>query len=136
MTEDYNSEIWNEIQSLNDRVSRLESKLDSDLEIETDVQDLTQFLEDIDPDTHNERAVAIGFYLEQIEGKDSFSRSDIMKGYQNARVPLPANMSDVLANCEKKNWMMQVGSDGQAKLRQLGQEGIELVKDEVSEKWD
>lgn len=120
-----------DVEELKERVSRIESLLEAEPERAEEVQSLGDFLDEKQLSTHNERAVAIGFYLEEFEGQDSFTVNDIEDGYRTARIPLPANMSDVLAKCEARDWVMHIGTSGQTKQWQLSNEGIRHFEDSL-----
>lgn len=129
MSEDEIQQLWDEIEDLNKRISSLEAKLDEQPEVVEDVLDIRSFVAEIDPGTHAERALAIGFYLEEYESQSEFTSGDIVEGYGDARLQEPANMSDVLGDCEDKGWMRRTGKSGQAQLRQLTQQGFEAVEE-------
>lgn len=128
MTDD---DLAEEVAELKERVSRIESLLESEPERADEVQNLGDFLDEKNPSSHYERAIVIGYYLEQFEGQDSFTVNDIEDGYQTARISLPSNMSDVLGECENRDWVMRVGTSGQTQLRSLTRDGINLVEDEL-----
>lgn len=122
-------DVEQEIAELKDRVSRIESLLEDEPERAEETKNLAEFMDEKNPSTHNERAIVIGYYREQYEGQESFTVNDIETGYQTARISLPSNMSDVLAKCEAKEWVMRVGKSGQTQQRQLTRDGISHVED-------
>lgn len=125
MTDD---DLEQEIEELKDRITRVEGLLEAEPERADDVQNLAVFIDDKSPSSHKERATVVGYYLEEIEGQDTFTTTDIEDGYRTARISLPANMSDVLGDAEDEDWVMRVGTSGQAQLRQLTQDGLTHVE--------
>lgn len=124
-------DVEQEIAELKDRVSRIESLLEGEPERADEVQTLADFIEEKNPSSHKERATVIGYYLEEFEGQDTFTVTDIEDGYRRARTSLPANMSDVLGDAEDEDWVMRVGDSGQTKVRQLTGDGISHVEDNL-----
>lgn len=118
-----------EVEDLKERVSRLEERLESGEGAPDDVVGLRDFVSDFDPNTHTERALMIGYHLDQHQGQEKFTSDDIKDGYRTAREPLPANMSDVLAKCEDQDWMMRDGEDGQTQLRMVTRDGLSHVEE-------
>lgn len=120
-------ELREQLNELEDRVERLESLVEEEPSRLEDTRDMRTFVRDFDPDTHTERALAIGYYLEEYEGVEAFSTGDIEDGYRRCRLNTPANMSDVLGSCVEREWMHDYGKDGQVRLRRLTNEGLEHV---------
>ena len=120
------------IESLEARVDELE-QLIHDGQAGDDVTGMREFIEDFNPGTHAERALAIAYYLERYQGQDNFSSADIEDGYRTCRVQKPANMSDVIGDLEEKNWAMDDGKDGNTRLRRLTGEGIDTIEDAIDE---
>lgn len=127
------SGIQQELEELKERVSALEAKIEEDPDIVSKSMDISTFVHEFDPSTHVERATAIAYYLETYEGQEEFTKSDIEESYERCRMNLPSNMSDVLANCEKKGWVMRAGKDGQANIRKLTKNGLEMVKEVMND---
>lgn len=127
------NDLEQEIEELKKRVNRVESLLEAEPERAEEFQSLADFVDEKSPSTHNERAIVIGYYLEHFEGQGSFTVNDIEDGYQTARIPLPSNMSDVLAKCEARDWVMRVGSSGQTQQRRLTKVGITYVEDSLGD---
>lgn len=123
------SEIKQELEDLKSRVSALEAKLEKNPDIASRTMDISTFVQKFNPNTHPERATAIAYYLEHYEDQENFIKSDIEESYKQCRMKLPANMSDVLAGCEEKGWVMREGKDGQTNIRKLTMNGIEMVKE-------
>lgn len=123
------SELREEVEDLKERVSRLEERLESGSASSENVTGLREFVGEFDPSTHTERALAIGYHLDEHQGQEKFTSDDIEDGYRTARESPPANMSDVLANCEERDWMMRDGEEGQTQLRMLTSGGLDYVEE-------
>lgn len=127
------------IERLEDKISDLESKMDILEEkmggVESNPQgSLEHFVEQVNPETHQQCALAIGYYFDKIEGR-KFSFNDISNGFQRSRWTKYSNMS-MLKNklVKEKEWFMEVGEDEKGKTTyQLTKKGIQLVEDEVEE---
>lgn len=116
------------IEELESRVSELEDLI-HDGQAGDDVTGMREFVNDVDPDTHTERALAIAYYLDQYQGQENFTSKDIEEGYRTCRVQKPANMSDVLAGLEDQGWAMEDGKDGQTRLRRLTDDGLAEIEE-------
>jgi len=115
------------IEMLEDRVSTLESVL-HDGQHRGDVTSMRKFVERVSPTTHAQRALTIAYYLDQYQGQENFMSNDLEAGYRTCRIQKPANMSDILAGMDDKEWIMDDGHDGQTKLRRLTKEGLEKIE--------
>lgn len=122
-------DLREEVEDLKERVSRLEERLESGEATPDDVVGLREFVNDFDPNSYNETALAVGYHLDQHQGQDHFTRADIEDGFRTARQSLPANMSDTLAACEDNDWMMRDGEDGQSQLRMVTSDGLDYVEE-------
>lgn len=124
-----------ENEDLEQRVTELESRLGEleqlvhDGQAGDDVTGMREFVEKTAPDTHAERALAIAYYLDQYQGQENFTRADIEAGYRTCRIQKPANMSDTLSKLEDREWTMDDGKDGQARLRRLTSEGLNQIEE-------
>lgn len=125
-----------EQENLEERVTELESRIDEleqlihDGGATDDVTGMREFVQQIDPGPHTERALAIAYYLEQYQGQENFSSHDIEEGYRTCRVQKPANMSDTVGVLEEKGWAMDDGKqdDGQTRLRRLTGDGLDEIE--------
>lgn len=96
-----------------------------------DVTGMREFVDQTDPDSHPERALAIAYYLDQYQGYENFTRTDIEDGYRTCRTQKPANLSDTLAALEDKGWAMDDGKDGKSRLRRLTGDGLDVIEEEI-----
>lgn len=116
------------VEELEERVATIEQRFESgDIPEETD--DLRSFVEEVNPSTHIERAVVIGYYLEKHQGRSNFTVEDIEEGYRTCKVQKPANLSDSLANAERKGWLMRDGETDRFQLWILTGEGEDYVEE-------
>ncbi|APX95723.1 hypothetical protein [Natronorubrum daqingense] len=122
-------EIKQELEGLKERVAVLESKMEGEQQTISRSMDLSTFVQEFGPSNHSERATAIAYYLEAYKDQETFTVKDIRTGYEQCRFSPPANMSDALASCEDKGWVMRKGKDGQTTIRQLTKSGIEKVEE-------
>lgn len=128
------SERVNErLDELEQRIKSLEDRLDSG-DVELEASDLENYLDQVGPDTHVERATAIAKFLVRVENIDPMTIEDIDEAYVDLRIPRPANMSDVLAKAENRKWMMRKGKEGQNVLWTITKPGIEAVERGFKEK--
>ena len=68
---------------------------------------IREFLLEHPPNTDVQRTLAVGYYLETLEGMSSFTRADLEKGYRDAKHSLPSNMSMNIKHCIKAGNMME-----------------------------
>lgn len=121
------AELERKVEELEARVSELEDKV-SGGEVMAPESDVCEFLRMVDPATHVERATAIGYHLLHHEGRVPFTIDDVAEAYDECRLPRPANLSDVLAGAEDRDWLIRRGSKGQNTLWSVSQEGDDAVE--------
>jgi hypothetical protein len=114
------------VQQLEERVATIEERFESG-DVPDDPADLRTFVEQVDPSTHVERVVTIGYHLEIQQGRENFTLEDIEDGYRTCKIQKPANTSDVLANAEEREWLMRDGKDEHYQLWMLTREGEQHV---------
>jgi hypothetical protein len=116
------------VEQLEDRVATIEERFESG-EVPDEPADLRTFVEQVDPSTHVERVVTIGYHLENQQGRENFNIEDIEEGYRTCKIQKPANPSDALANAEKRGWLMRDGKDEHYQLWILTHEGEQHVEE-------
>lgn len=121
------AELERKVEELEARVSELEEKV-SGGEVMAPESDVCEFLQMVDPMTHVERATAIGYHFLHNEGRVPFTIGDVAEAYDECRLPRPANLSDVLAGAEEKDWLIRRGTKGQKTLWSVSQEGDNAVE--------
>ncbi|MFB6158687.1 MAG: hypothetical protein ABEJ95_03425 [Candidatus Nanohalobium sp.] len=124
-------ELEDRVENLENRVRELESRLDAGAEAKA--ESLKEFVKQVDPEGHDEVALAIGYYLENIEGSQGFTASDIKEGYKRAKRQPYSNIS-VLLGRMKDNGDIMVFNSGSTKntytLTLEGEEKIEEVQED------
>jgi hypothetical protein len=116
------------VEQLEDRVATIEERFESG-EVPDEPADLRTFIEQVDPSTHVERVVTIGYHLETQQGRENFNIEDIEEGYRTCKIQKPANPSDALANAEERGWLMRDGKDEHYQLWMLTREGEQHVEE-------
>lgn len=107
-------EIINSIKGLNDRVSKIEEKnINNTLSNHTDISinkkiSIKEFLIEKDPKGGVDITLVIGYFLETYGGISPFNKSDLDKGFRNAKETLPQNVNDKVNLCIKKGHLMEV----------------------------
>ncbi|MDZ7849978.1 MAG: hypothetical protein U5K70_03915 [Halodesulfurarchaeum sp.] len=120
------ADIEERVEDLERRVGELEDMLEGGT-IMPSKSDLEEFLDLTSPNTHVERATAIGFWLVHEADEGPFMVADVEDAYEDCRLRKPANMSDVLAGANDRGWLMRQGRKGQNQLWMITKEGDEAV---------
>ncbi|SFL21768.1 hypothetical protein SAMN04487950_2859 [Halogranum rubrum] len=123
-TEDLRSQV----EELESRVEKLE-ELAKEGNLRDDTPAMREYVEAANPNSHVERAVVIGHFLERYGGESSFNTNDVSGGYETCRVPTASNMSDVLLRAEERGLIMVVDSESQQKEWRVTAEGERFVED-------
>ena len=105
------------LKSLNEKLSELESRITQLEGLVTEESPrsthkklaLREFVLSKKPTSAVQTALVIAFYLENYEGKDSFSMEDLREGFRRAKEPIPKNPSDMILKNAKKAFFDQVG---------------------------
>jgi hypothetical protein len=119
------------MKELEQRVTELEQRLDSGENVEA-TADIIEFVQSLDLSNHQERALAIAYYLEKYRDYDNFTSGDIEEGYRECRLTRPANMSDVLGKMnDNYGWSIRDGKDGQVALWRLSIDGQQKIEEEL-----
>lgn len=134
-TEQTSDDLEAKVDDLHERVERLETLIEDGAELAGGVPNLPTFIVDANPSTHTERALLVAFYLEEYEGQAAFTTADIKEGYAEGRMQTPANLSDTLAGCTDRGWMLEVSEDDetQAKRRRLTNDGVAAVEELIND---
>lgn len=129
-----------DVQKLEQKISEHEERL-TELEKAFDGQDgpegqqkqisLAELVQDVGPSTHQEKALAIGYHLECINGSENFTAEHVEDGYRRCKLKPPANIYDILANLASKGLIMEDGEAEDNKtlwvLTRSGESEIEEV---------
>jgi len=107
--------LRNKIKDHEERISQLEDELSSHSTIKS-TNSMREFVEKINPSNHEERALAIGYYLEHHDGQENFSMKDIEEGYRKCKRTPYSNMSMLSKQLrEKREWIMEDDVDDEVK---------------------
>jgi len=117
------------IQELEDRISKLEKGKDES-KIEKKTNSMRDFVEKINPSNHEERSLAIAYYIEHFNGRENFTMKDIEDGYRDCKQKPYSNMS-MLKNRLKneKEWIMQYDEDEGVKTWVLTADGEDYIEE-------
>jgi len=87
----------------------------------------TEYVDELEPETHPQRFLTIAYYLHRHEGRD-MTYDDVKDFYQRVRWPTPKNLSDVMSDLIKDGYMEEAGKlDGKKAFRIL-RKGIKYVE--------
>jgi len=84
---------------------------------------IREFMRAFRSESHANKALAIGYYLEIYEGKDSFVVADIRRGYVSAKLPPSSNISAEIGLNIRRGYMFSPQPHGYT----LTQEGLETI---------
>jgi len=68
---------------------------------------IKEFLLEHPPTTDIQRTLAIGYFLETHANMTSFTKTEIEKGYRDAKEPMPSNVGVNIKHCIKNGHMME-----------------------------
>lgn len=121
------------------RLARIEERLDrleavagsSDASVElshnTKPVSIKEYLIDKNPQTANDRALTMGYFLENISGQEQFNVEDIKGCFRMAKIPAPKNVNDIINKNIAKGFMMESGKSGGVKSWVLTATGEAVV---------
>lgn len=121
------AELEDRVESLESRVAELESRLDAGAQPEA--ESLKEFVKQVEPEGHDEIALAIGYYLENVEGGQGFTASDIKDGYKRAKRQPYSNISVLLGRMKESGDIMVFSSGSTKNTYTLTTEGEEKVEE-------
>ena len=131
---DAEEDLRQRLSNLEARVEALEEQAQRG-ELNEDVPGLRAFVDGCSPNSHTERALAIGYYLDVMSADGSFTIHDIIEGYHACREPEPSNPSDVVGRAGEAGWLMKDGrQDGlqQWRVTAEGERKIVEVRETIS----
>lgn len=120
------TELEERVDKLEQRVHELESRIDDG--VETQADSLKEFVNRTDPDGHDDIVLAIGYYLESIEGKQGFSASDLKDSYKRAKRQPYSNISVLTSRMTDKGHIMVYSSENNKKTYTLTAKGEEKIE--------
>jgi hypothetical protein len=131
--EDEIEELRSFVADLDERVTELERRLDGGEKIEA-TDGISEFVESVDPSSHKERTLAIGYYYETYRGYENFTNDDIEEGYRESRIPRPANIRDVMSKLNnKEGWTIQDGKEGRKTQYRISKKGQEWIEEQLED---
>lgn len=68
---------------------------------------MKEFLLERPPTTDIQRTLAVGYFLETYAGMASFTKTELEKGYRDAKEPTPSNIGVNIKRCIKYGHMME-----------------------------
>jgi len=87
----------------------------------------TEYVDEIEPETHLQRFLTIAYYLHKHEGRD-MTYDDVKDYYQRVRWPTPKNLSDVMSDLIKDGYMEEAGKMNGKKAFRILRKGIKYVE--------
>lgn len=106
--EDAVAELKKRVDELEARVAKIETSRQHPVDRATKPLSVKEFLLEKKPSNEVERALAIGYYLEYLQGYPSFNVRDLADGFRAAKETVPANVSDKVQCNIRKGHMMEV----------------------------
>ncbi len=108
-------EILSSVRSLEKRMSQIESNNStnkgSSIIIPSILSEkktsIKEFIIEKSPKGGVNMTLTIGYFLETYEGISPFNKSDLDKGFRNAKEVLPQNINDKVNLCIKKGYIME-----------------------------
>jgi hypothetical protein len=76
---------------------------------------IKEYLIDKNPQTANDRALTMGYFLESVSGQEQFNVEDIKACFRMAKIPAPKNVNDIINKNIAKGFMMESGKSGGVK---------------------
>jgi len=87
----------------------------------------TEYVDELEPETHPQRFLTIAYYLHKHEGRD-MTYDDVKDYYQRVRWPTPKNLSDVMSDLIKDGFMEEAGKLNGKKAFRILRKGIKYVE--------
>jgi hypothetical protein len=84
-----------------------------------------EFLEESGAKKNFEKITALGFYIEDEIGQDSFTRNDVREAFERAREPMPGNFARDFAIAIEAKWIAEIrGSSDQFHVTTTGRKAV------------
>jgi hypothetical protein len=94
-----------------ERISKLEKIFETKPEVSEKRISIKEFILQKQPKNDIQRALAIGYYLEKLEGFSSFTFRDLAEGFREAREKVPPNVADKIQKNVAKGYMMEASEE-------------------------
>ncbi|HDN83602.1 MAG TPA: hypothetical protein ENG50_04480 [Candidatus Altiarchaeales archaeon] len=102
-------EIKKKLEEHEKRLSRLESLLQTEQHTIKKEVSIREFILSKRPKNDIQKALAIGYYLENYKKFPSFNVKDLEKGFRDAKEKVPKNVGDKIQKNIEKGHMMEAG---------------------------
>lgn len=107
------NKIQEQIDSLEERVKKLEGILASGTGVEIAAgkkkkSSAKEFLMTKELKTETQKVLALGYFLEYMEGMEAFNITDLDGAFRAAKEPLPKNMNDAVNKNIARGFLMEV----------------------------
>lgn len=123
-------DLREQVEDIEERLTALEERFEAG-DAPRKGRDLRTLVKEFEPSTHVERALVIGYHLERNEGHENFTIDEIKRGYRDAKLKEPANMSDVLGSAGEQGLMRRDGEENGLQLWMLTLDGEQRVEEVV-----
>jgi hypothetical protein len=104
----------------------------SDLYLEpllTEKLPIYRFLEEKNLKSHIEYIIGMAYYLYKFMSVDPFNADDIRRMYDDARIPSPSNINDLITKNCKKGYFIERETKNGLKAWTISIEGIKFVEE-------
>lgn len=110
-------DIESRLASIEERLERLEkggnsTGTDSAASPKMKPVSIKEYLISKNPQTANDRALTMGYFLETVNGYEQFNVEDIKGCFRTAKIPAPKNVNDIINKNIAKGFMMESGKSG------------------------
>jgi len=124
------AKIRKRLEEHEERISKLEKLLfQTKTEVSKKQISIKEFILQKQPKDDIQKALAIGYYLENLRGFSSFNFRDVSEGFREAREKVPPNVPDKIQKNIAKGYMMEVSEEkDELKAYVLTNRGEKFVK--------
>jgi hypothetical protein len=123
------SDLEEKVKQLESRLEVLENKFESGAEPKTN--SIKEFVNEVDPEDHDQTFIAIGYYLENKEGENEFTTKEAEQGYKRAKRNPYSNFSVLTNRLEDKDLIMEMGEKDGKKSWALTNKGEHKINDKL-----
>lgn len=128
-------EVQKQLQDHEERIQKLEEVIDDTVVLDKQLS-MPEFVNnDVNPSSHKEKIVAIGYYLEAYQDQESFTKDDLKDSYQKCGLTKTKNFSARASDAISEGWL-DVADSGRPRhwsLTKTGAEKVEKMKGEDDE---
>lgn len=114
------SNLHERISSLEERVKKLEETLSSSVTSGTTIgkkkkSSAKEFLMTKEIKTETQKVLVLGYFLEYVEGMESFNVNDLETAFRAAKEKLPKNMNDAVNKNIARGFLMEAAEKKESK---------------------